>query len=68
MQFIEKMSIIARIGMICVHLSHRYCFMTCIMINMILNTCFGSIIRYIGKFYSEHFFLIVILNYLGRTV
>jgi hypothetical protein len=32
------------------------------MINVIFNTCFGCIIRYIGKFDFEDLFVIVILN------
>jgi hypothetical protein len=35
----------------------NYHLMWCsVVINMIFNTCFGSVICYIGKFYFKHIF------------
>jgi hypothetical protein len=45
----------------------NYCFTWCsVVINVIRNICFGSIICYIGKFYYEDIFLIFILYCVGE--
>jgi hypothetical protein len=47
----------------------NYCFTWwCVVTKVIFNICFGCIICYIGKFYSEDIFYIVIFNYLWRII
>jgi hypothetical protein len=44
-----------------------YCFTWCsVVINVIFNTCYSSIVCHIGKFYFRFFF--VIFNYWERLV
>jgi hypothetical protein len=61
-----KKNSLAPIGVICGCLSQ----ITISRGDVILNTCFDSVVCYIGKFYFQDlvFLKIVILNYLVRTV
>jgi hypothetical protein len=38
------------------------------VVKVMFNTCFSSVMYYIGKFYFEKEFWIVISNYLGRII